>query len=500
VTATVEPVIVDDDRVDDDTLGLRGIFDRRRRRPWGLRRRILATFLIGATMLAVLLAGTTYGLASSNVVQQREEAAIEATRRNARTVQTALRGPAPTAQPAVDALVSFGVQRALIWYRDSWTAGTGRYQADALPQSLVDRVIDDAVPAHIVTEVDGETNIAVGWPLANDAAYFEFFSLDEVSSTLRSVRLSLILAGAITIVLAIITATIASRRAVRPVGEAARAAKAIAGGRLDTRLDANDDPDLAVLSESFNDMASALQERIERDARFASDVSHELRSPLTTLAGSIELIQARRDDLPDRAREAVDLLSSDVARFRTLVEDLLEISRFDAGAVTLHTDELLLTQFVSHAVSVSSMPDTPVIIGDRADNVLIVADRRRLARVIANLIDNARLHGGGAAEVRVEIPAAGRQVAHIRVEDHGPGVPHHERRLVFERFARGGGAGRRAGNDGSGLGLALVAEHVRLHGGRVWVADRADRTDGAAFIVELPAEDISADLDGEDPA
>jgi signal transduction histidine kinase len=221
---------------------------------------------------------------------------------------------------------------------------------------------------------------------------------------------------------------------------------------------------------------------------------------LTTLAGSIELIQARRDDLPDRAREAVDLLSSDVARFRTLVEDLLEISRFDAGAVTLHTDELLLTQFVSHAVSVSSMPDTPVIIGDRADNMLIVADRRRLARVIANLIDNARLHGGGAAEVRVEIPAAGRQVAHIRVEDHGPGVPHHERRLVFERFARGGGAGRRAGNDGSGLGLALVAEHVRLHGGRVWVAVRADRTDGAAFIVELPAEDISADLDGEDPA
>lgn len=508
MTFTVDPVVDADrngadphradpngaNRDDADALGLRGLFGRRRRRPWGLRRRILATFLIGATMLAMLLAGTTYGLASSNVVQQREEAAVEATRRNARTVQTALRGPAPTAQPAVDALSSFGVQRALIWYRDSWTAGSGRYQADALPQPLVDRVIDDAIPSYMVADVDGEPNIVVGWPLANDAAYFEFFSLDEVSSTLQSVRLSLILAGAITIVLAVITATIASRRAVRPVGAAARAAKSIAGGRLDTRLDANDDPDLAVLSESFNDMAAALQARIERDARFASDVSHELRSPLMTLAGSIELIQARRDDLPERAREAVDLLSSDVARFRTLVEDLLEISRFDAGAVTLHTDELLLTQFVTHAVSVSSLPSTPVVIGDGAENLLITADRRRLARVVANLIDNARLHGGGDAEVRVEVPAGGRPVAQIRVEDHGPGVPHAERRLVFERFARGGGAGRRAGNDGSGLGLALVAEHVRLHGGRVWVTDRADRTPGAAFIVELPAEDISDEL------
>ncbi len=118
-----------------------------------------------------------------------------------------------------------------------------------------------------------------------------------------------------------------------PLADAAQAAKAIAGGRLDTRLESTDDHDLGELSTSFNDMAAALQRRIERDARFASDVSHELRSPLMTLSASIEVLQARRDEMPERAATALDLLVADVARFQNLVEDLLEISRFDAGAV-----------------------------------------------------------------------------------------------------------------------------------------------------------------------
>ena len=144
-------------------------------------------------------------------------------------------------------------------------------------------------------------------------------------------------------------------------------------------------------------------------------------------------------------------------------------------------------------MSVSSLPATRVAVSPRAEQVLINGDRRRLARVIANLIDNARVHGGGEPEVSIaEIDPPDQPVTKIRiaVEDHGTGVPEEERELVFERFARGGSAGRRAGSDGAGLGLSLVAEHVRMHDGLVWVTDRLDGLPGARFVIELDAEEL----------
>lgn len=470
-----------------------------RRRTLGLRRRILLTFTLGSLTLSSFLAITTYGLTRSNVVAQRDGSSVDATRRNAQLVQTTLRGSQPIIQDALDALRGLGVQRALIWYRQSqeWYGGSGRYTSGALPQELVDRVIDDAVPSRMIVQVGGESSIAVGWPIPNVGAYFEFFSLDEVDDTLGSVGLSLLLAGLITTGLGVLLGIFAARRAVRPVGAAAQAAQAFAGGRLDTRLEPTDDPDLGVLASSFNEMAAALQQRVERDARFASDVSHELRSPLMTLSASIDVMEARRDEMPERAQAALDLLVSDVTRFRGLVEDLLEISRFDAGAVRLHLEELLVAEFVRNAVAVSSVPGIPVTVTERAERLLINGDRRRLARAVANLIDNARLHGGGAEPCTIEIsiaevepPDHAVQRVQIAVEDHGPGVPVDERDLVFERFSRGGSAGRRSGSDGAGLGLALVDEHVRLHGGRVWVEDRVDGEPGARFVIELDAEEI----------
>jgi signal transduction histidine kinase len=348
----------------------------------------------------------------------------------------------------------------------------------------------------MITDVRGEPYLVVGIPLPEtNSAYFELFSLAETASTLRNVRVSLVTAGAITTCLGWGLGIFAARRAVRPLAAAAQAAKTFAGGRLDTRLESTDDPDLETLSNAFNEMARTLQQRVERDARFASDVSHELRSPLMTLSASVEVLQSRRDEMPERAQTALDLLASDVARFRGLVEDLLEISRFDAGAVRLNVDEMLLAEFVRQAVSVSSAPDTPVTVTGRGDRMLISGDKRRLARAIANLIDNARLHGGGEFEITVS-EAAGEPDpathAWIAVEDHGAGVPEEERELVFERFARGMVAGRRSSSDGAGLGLALVDEHVRLHGGRVWVEDRLDAEPGARFVIELPAEEIGA--------
>ncbi len=256
-------------------------------------------------------------------------------------------------------------------------------------------------------------------------------------------RVSLIGAAIITSALGVLLGAWAARRAVRPLADAAQAAQAIAGGGLGTRLEPGDDPDLQVLASSFNDMAAALQQRVERDARFASDVSHELRSPLTTLAASADVLQSRRDELPEKAAAAVDLLVADVGRFQGLVEDLLEISRFDAGAVRLHLEELQVAEFVRQAVGVSAMPDVEVRVDPRAEDVIIEADRRRLARVVANLLDNARYYGEGDVTVMLEPsqpPSEEISEVQISVEDHGPGVPAEERSLVFERFARGGSA------------------------------------------------------------
>ncbi len=472
---------------------LRRLVNRSRPAALGLRRRILLIFTLGSLLLSVFLATTTYGLTRSSLVSERVDTAVSTSQRNAQGVERDLRTLPANADSATSSLERIGVQDYLIWYAGRWTGGAATFQNPDIPPPLVTRVIDEATSASQIIEIGDELTVVVGWDIPRIGAYFEAFSLDEANSTLTSVRLSLVFAAAITTGLGFLLGIFAARRAVRPVGTAAQAASAIAGGQLDTRLETTDDPDLRILTESFNDMAEALQQRVERDARFASDVSHELRSPLMTLSASVEVMEARRDELPERAQAALDLLASEVARFQGLVEDLLEISRFDAGAIRLHMEELLAAEFVRQAVAVSSLPDTPITVAPRAELALIRGDRRRLARVIANLIDNARAYGGGEPEVSIAVVDPDDEpMSHIliAVEDHGPGVPEEERDLVFERFARGSGAGRRTGSEGAGLGLSLVDEHVRMHGGRVWVEDRLDGEPGARFVIELMASEL----------
>jgi signal transduction histidine kinase len=448
---------------------------------------------LGSIALSVFLATTTFGLTRSNLVTERDEAAIASSRRNALAVERDLRPTLPSEPVAARAsLERIGVQRYMIWYRDS-QYGTPPYTRDNIPPELFDQVVSNGTPSRQIVRIDDGLNIVVGWSVPEVGAYFEFFPLDDVDSTLSNLRVALFLAALITTGLGVLVGIFSARRAVRPLGTAAQAASAIAGGRLDTRLESTDDPDLRVLTESFNDMAEALEQRVERDARFASDVSHELRSPLMTLAASVEVMEARRDELPERAQSALDLLSSDVVRFQGLVEDLLEISRFDAGAIRLNMEELLAAEFVRQAVAVSSVPTTQIHVSERAELALIRGDKRRLARVVANLIDNARAYGGGEPEITIEVvnpPSEPMSHITIAVEDRGLGVAPEERSLIFERFARGGGAGRRTGSEGAGLGLSLVDEHVRMHGGRVWVEDRLDGESGARFVIELMATEL----------
>ena len=452
-------------------------------------------FVVGALLLSTFLAAVAYSFTRSSLLNQRERTSTEQAYRNARVAQREISTSNTSTNGIIDRLTQVGVGKAAIYVDGAWGSPSAKFTPDVIPQSMQSRVIVDRVPATMIVSFDGIPTLVVGIPLeSSDAAYFEFTDLADANTTLRNVGLSLLFGGLITTLAGAMAGMIAARRVIRPLGDAAQAAKAIAGGRLDTRLENTDDHDLQLLSTAFNDMAEALQNRVERDARFASDVSHELRSPLMTLAASVEVMQARRDDLPDRAQAALDLLVADVARFQGLVEDLLEISRFDAGAIRLHLEDLLVAEFMRQAVAVSSLPLTKLTVSDRAEGLIMHGDRRRLARVVANLIDNARVHGGGAPEINVtEAEGEGEPLAHvwIAVEDHGPGVPPEERALVFERFARGAVAGRRSSSDGAGLGLALVDEHVRMHGGRVWVEDRSDGEPGARFVLELPAEEVA---------
>ena len=222
-------------------------------------------------------------------------------------------------------------------------------------------------------------------------------------------------------------------------------------------------------------MVDQLQERIEREARFNSDVSHELRSPLTTLAAALEVLEADRDKLPPRSQRALQLLSDDLRRFQRMVGDLLEMSRADAGSVDVFLEEVNVSELVQRSVVAGfghmdghggGAPPT-VRVDPGVQTWRVGVDKRRFERVMVNLMENASHYGGGVTEIAVG-PGEGDQVE-VTVDDAGPGIEPQERSKVFERFYRGSASGRRGTGTGTGLGLALVAEHMRVMDGAVRV-------------------------------
>ncbi|MDT4936883.1 MAG: two-component system, OmpR family, sensor histidine kinase MtrB [Pseudonocardiales bacterium] len=461
---------------------------RLRPRSLGLQARITGTFALGALLLSVLLAGITFALTRANLLSQRESAVLSRVYVDANVVRNGLPGRDPDhiQDQFLPSLQLPAGSKPLLHYRDKWffSVTAALKDENVIPESLRTTVSGDHA-ARMTFSLQGKPALAVGIPLRSvNAEYFEIVELDDLQRTLGSLAISLLGASVLTTLAGAGIGFWAGRRALRPLADVSQAAEAIAGGRLDTRLEATDDPHLGVLATSFNEMAQALQDRIERDARFASDVSHELRSPLMTLSASVDVLETRRDELSERSQAALDLLAAEVGRFSQLVEDLLEISRYDAGAVRLELDEIRLVEFVMQAVRASGNgTNVPVELDSELASVVVQADKRRLARVVANLLDNAQKYAEGATSVTLRRVDDCVQIA---VEDDGPGIPDDERSIVFERFARGGGAGRRGSGEGVGLGLALVAEHVRLHGGRVWVEDRGAGEAGARFVIELP--------------
>ncbi len=434
-------------------------------------------FSLTALIAGIALALTTYAVARSFLVGQRASVARTQAFANAKVINDQLSADPTTIGDIVGRLRTEGGGFAKLVVGDKEFLTDASFPATAFPIEL-SRTVEARHSGDQYFSFDQRPFLAVGVYLASTGAhYFEAFPLTDTERTLRAIATAMVIGAIGTTLVAAALGWWASRRLLRPVSRLATAAGELASGGLDTRMSPESDPDLGRLATSFNDMADAVQTRIQREARFASDVSHELRSPITALTAAVEVLRSRRDDLPERSRQALDLVVAQVQRFDQMVLDLLELSRIDAGATDVHRESVAPAQLATRIAHRYGFDGVPVTVDHRLPPTVQV-DKLRFERILANLLDNAKHHGGGPTEVRLDL--AGETAMVISVSDDGPGVAPSERQRIFERFARGGAARHRSG---TGLGLALVAEHTAAHGGRVWVDEAPGG--GASFHARL---------------
>ena len=448
-----------------------------RSRALGLRGRVTLALALVALVLSVVVGGTVWITVSGFLISKRTQAVIAQASANAEQVRRGLSSPGVSTPQLLAQLPREIGSTSLLLTGGTWSTTSLQVNREVLPAPLTQAVLDGR-PMHQRIQGDRGPQLVVGLPLGGeDAAYFEVFALDELDQTLRTLSTALAVAMVSVPIGGLLLGRWALQPAFRPLDRVAGAASAFAAGELSARLDSHGDPGLVAIAQSFNETAEKLERRVRADAKFAADVSHELRSPLTTMVSALDLFEASRDRLAPGGREALDLLRAEVRRFEHLVDDLLEISRTDAGSADVVLEVVALPELVRR-----SLPDRlqdRVVLAPSA-SVLVEVDKRRLERVLSNLVNNAEQHGRGLTAVVVSAAGGWAEVA---VEDQGPGIDGVERELVFDRFARGRATGRDAG-DGSGLGLSLVARHLALLGGRVSVSDRPGG--GARFVVALP--------------
>ncbi len=445
-------------------------------RPRSLRGRTILFFGAGSLSVAALFAASTYLLTRGYLLEQRTESVQRRAAIDARVVSARLDTAGTQVGDALDGLDPLSASVALVRQGGDWYSTSLDVGAEAVPEALA-RVVASGRPAMQVTAGAGGPVVVVGVPMPSvGAQLYEVAPLDDLRRNLNTLAAIL---GVGTVVSAAAGAAIAvwsSRHLLEPLDAVAGAAAEIAGGELSRRLEPTDDADLVTIVGSFNSMVDALQSRIERDARFAGDVSHELRTPLTTLVAAVDVLQADRGGLSSRQQRALALTTAELDRFRRLLDDLIELARYDGGLRDLDTPTVDLSRLLEKTLDVSGRP---VELLHGAPGAFVRGDKRRLERVFLNLFDNADQHGGGLVGVTVT-PEQGRVL--VSVDDGGPGIPFADRERVFARFATGG-RGRRSAT-GTGLGLAIVRETVTSLGGQAWCTSRPGG--GARFVVDLP--------------
>lgn len=443
-------------------------------RPSALRHRLMLAFAAGSLVLSALLAAGAWFLTSQIMMNQRlhlaeQQGLVMATR--ARGLVAAGRSPAEAVATLEEPLGT----RACLWQR-----GGGSCQ-ELLPRTTAQPPCCSQQRTEWLA-LDKERAIAVWTPLGPDHQLLEVTRTTELNASLRTLMLVLAACSAATTLAGGLFGRQAARTTLRPLDEMGQVAADIAAGRSERRLRGGEDPDVGRFVEAFNRMVDGLQARIDRDARFSSDVAHELRSPLTTLVGSVALLSRRKHLFAERDARTVELLERELDRFREMLEDLLELGRVDATEPATELVDLracLAAELPQGGGAGGGLAQPP-----QGTPLLVRGDSRLLRRAVRNLVRNASLHGGGL--VGVELEAADGWVE-LHVDDAGPGVAPQERAVIFERFRRGGA---RASLPGSGLGLSLVAEAATNSGGQAWCAESPQG--GARFVLRLPLAEASA--------
>ncbi|MFJ9844877.1 MtrAB system histidine kinase MtrB [Kitasatospora sp. NPDC101155] len=390
------------------------------------------------------------------------------------------------------------------------TAGFApRYSGDIQPSSVPDtlraklfdepgQMFDQPTRIHRSPESGGksEPGLALGMqfvgPAGTSYQLFYVFSFGQETDTLNLITGTLATAGVFVVILMGGIAWVVVRQVVTPVRMAAGISERLADGHLEERMKVTGTDDIARLGESFNRMANALQAQIRQleelsrvQRRFVSDVSHELRTPLTTVRMAADLIYDSREDLDPMAARSAELLQGQLDRFESLLADLLEISRFDAGAAILDAEPVDLREIVARVVEAAdplaqAKGSTIVIRGD-GEPVLAEVDSRRIERILRNLVVNALEHGEGR-DVVVRLGSADGAVA-VGVRDYGIGLKPGEASRVFHRFWRADPSRVRT-TGGTGLGLSIAVEDAHLHGG--WLQAWGEPGGGSHFRLTLP--------------
>jgi len=381
-------------------------------------------------------------------------------------------------------LASFeGSGRHVVLVADAGTAASHPAFATAPGPTLRAEVAAGRLAFQRVSTSDGSRLLVVGGRIPGSAAeLYVMHAEDRIYADLDQLRAVLVAGSALVVLLAALIGHVLARRTLSPVGRAGAAARAVAEGLLATRLPVGARDEFGAWAESFNRMAEALQAKIAalsraqaRERRFTADVAHELRTPVTALVAAASMVGAHLDELPTAVRRPAELLVTDVVRLRRLVDELMEISRLDAGREDVTAQPVEVGALVDAILGSRGWSDRVAVTGTAP---LVVTDPRRLERVLANVVANAVEHGGRDVQVVI---AGTDQAVTVRVIDRGPGIPAAHLPHLFDRFYKADPA---RGGAGSGLGLAIARENARLLGADIKVRSEPDL--GTEFRITVP--------------
>lgn len=455
----------------------------------GIRARLTVTLVALVALTAVLLGAGAYLFVESSLHQQAlRDAQAQAGFDLSVTVPT--RGLPVDPDPAD--VVDSGLRQTFLQRRIESIIDVGAGQppvvsseglAGALPTLPADLVarVNAGELAYAWTTIAGTPRLVVGGrPDGGGPAFYFVHDVKALEDALAQFRLALVAGTLILIILALLVARVIARGVLAPVEAAGRAAERIERGDLSARVPVTSDDEFGTWAERFNRMADALADTIGRletaeaqNRRFVADVAHELRTPLAALVAEASILREHLGELPPESRRAGELLVSDVGRLRSLVDDLMEVSRFDARAEQIALEPVDLGRLVA-TVAAARLPEAALELPGVP--LVVETDPRRLERILGNLLDNAREHAAGSP-VEVTL-SADRDAIALAVADRGPGVPPDRLERIFERFYKADPS-RHGGS--SGLGLAIAAEHAALLGGSLSATNRT----GGGLRIEL---------------